>query len=399
MKKIQFLLFCLFTSNCVFAQNTLKGIVVDAKTGLPLPAVSVYINNSSKGTSTNAAGEFSLDNISVTNFDIVATCIGYETFSTTITTAILQNNLQIKLNPKPAVLDAVIINAYEKEGWKKWGEVFKHSIVGIIDAAEDCEITNKQTLKFVYDKKNNILTAFADEPLIIKNKYLGYELRYDLTSFYTNFKTKIIFYEGYPFFTNLNGSAKKIKKWKERREETYLGSVMHFMRSLYRNKLEENGFEIRVMQRYANLEKQRVTKIYRSQWVKEGETILFKRTDSTDFYQRIMQQSDSLDYVYLNTITADSIAYVVDSTTAGVGFKNHIQVKHNLKKNILTSGMFHRGKQNIYPVSIISLLNNNDIVVYSNGSYYNPSSMLSEGYWGIYEKLSTLLPLDYVLGD
>jgi CarboxypepD_reg-like domain len=399
MKKLLFLFFYLLASNYSFAQNTLKGKVLDAKTGLPLPAVSVFINNSSKGTSTNAAGEFILDNINVTNFDIVATCIGYETFSTTITSAMLQNSLQIKLNPKSAVLDAVIINAYEKDGWKKWGQVFKQSILGIIDAAEDCEITNKQTIKFVYDKKNNILTAFADEPLIIKNKYLGYELRYDLISFFTNFKSRIVFYEGYPFFTNLSGSSKKMKKWKERRMETYDGSVMHFMRSLYRNKLEENGFEIRVMQRYANLEKQRVTKIYRSQWVKEGETIVFKRTDSTDYYQRIMQQSDSLDYVYPNKITVDSIAFVVDSTTAGIGFKNHIQVKHNRLKNILFSGPFITGKQSVFPISIISLLNNNDIVVYANGSYYNPSSMLSEGYWGIYEKLSTLLPLDYVLGD
>jgi CarboxypepD_reg-like domain len=230
MKKLICTSFCFLLTFFAFSQYTLIGTVIDSKTGLPILSVSVYINNSSKGTSTNAAGEFILDNISVTNFDIVATCIGYETFSTAITTATLQNSLQIKLNPKSVVLDAVIINAYEKDGWKKWGQVFKQSILGIIDAAEDCEITNKQTIKFVYDKKNNILTAFADEPLIIKNKYLGYELRYDLISFYTNFKSRIVFYEGYPFFTNLTGSSKKMKKWKERRVETYDGSVMHFVR-------------------------------------------------------------------------------------------------------------------------------------------------------------------------
>jgi hypothetical protein len=340
-----------------------------------------------------------LDNLTITNFDIVATCIGYESFSTSITASTLQNSLQVKLNPKSGLLDAVVINVYEKDGWKKWGQVFKQSILGNIDAAEDCEITNKQTIKFVYDKKNNILTAFADEPLIIKNKYLGYELRYDLISFYTNFKSRIIFYEGYPFFTSLPGSDKKIKKWKARRMQAYDGSTMHFMRSFYRNKLQENGFEIRALLRFANVEKQRVNKLYRSQWVKENGTVTFNRTDSTEYYQKVMQQSDSLDYVYPNKISADSIAFAVDSTTAGIWFKNHIQVKHTTLKNILTTNHLQHGKQKIYPVSIISLTDNKDIVVFANGSYYNPSNLLSEGYWGIYEKLSTLLPVDYELGD
>ncbi len=273
MKKPFCVVFFLFLSLFGHSQNILRGKVVDATTGSPINSVSVYINNSSKGTSTNTNGEFVLENIAVKDFDIVATCIGYQTFSKNINGTLLLNSLDIKLVPKPAMLDAVVINAYEKDGWKKWGTVFTESIIGIVEASSYCEIKNKEVIKFIYNKKLNELTAVAEEPLIIENKFLGYELRYDLVNFKTNFHSKLIFYEGYPFFTPLNASTKKMNKWKRNREEIYEGSVMHFMRSLYRNKLEENGFEIRVLYRYLNKEKQRIKAIYKSNFDK-GKAIL-----------------------------------------------------------------------------------------------------------------------------
>jgi hypothetical protein len=399
MKKNTGTFLLLFTTLFSFAQYTLKGKVVDVNSGKSISAVSIYINNSSKGTSTNTEGEFVLENIAVANFDIVASCVGYQTFSTTISANAISNILEIKLKPKSAELEAVILQSYEKDGWKKWGKVFTESILGIIDAAEYCEIENKEVIRFIYDKRKNELSAIAFEPIIIVNKYLGYELKYDLVNFYTNFHTKIVFYEGYPFFTSLQGSSKKINKWKENRKNIYDGSIMHFMRSLYRNKLEENNFEIKVLKRYPNEEKQRVKKIYQSLFKSNNGIIVMKQSDSSEYYQKIIKQSDSLDYVYPNKINADSIAFVVDSTTAGIFFNDHIQVKHNVFKKILTTNSLFHEKKKQYPISIISILNNKEIVVYSNGLYYDPSILLTEGYWGLYEKLSNLLPFDYVLGD
>ena len=378
----------------------LIGKVLDATTGLPLNSVSVYINNSSKGTSTNANGEFILENIAITDFDIVATCVGYQTFSKTINATIILNTLEIKLFLKPVMLEAVVLQSYEKDGWKKWGKVFLESIVGNIEASKYCEIKNKETIKFIFNKKLNELTAITDEPLIIENKYLGYQLRYDLINFTTNFHTRIIAYEGYPFFTPLNASAKKMKKWKKNREYVYEGSIMHFMRSLYRNKLDENGFEIRVLYRFLNLEKQRVKNLYKNNMDKYKTTFSVGfENDSSTYYQKVLKQSDSSDYVYPNKIKADSIAYIVDSTTAGIFFNNHLQVKHTTLKSVEYFEGFQSGTKNIYPTSIISLVRKNDLVVFSNGSYYDPSGLMTEGYWGMYEKLSTLLPSDYTVGD
>ena len=47
------------------------------------------------------------------------------------------------------------------------------------------------------------------------------------------------------------------------------------------------------------------------------------------------------------------------------------------------------------PVSIISLIGKPYIFIYSDGSYFEPNNILTEGYWAWSEKLSNLLPTDY----
>jgi len=61
MKQFYFIafIFSLFTSHAFGQQFLIKGTIKDAQ-GLPLPFVSVYIKNTTKGTSANAEGEYSL---------------------------------------------------------------------------------------------------------------------------------------------------------------------------------------------------------------------------------------------------------------------------------------------------------------------------------------------------
>jgi hypothetical protein len=68
---------------------------------------------------------------------------------------------------------------------------------------------------------------------------------------------------------NLKGSNRKQKAWEKKRQETYLGSLMHFMRSVYRNTIMTEGFEVRHLQKVPNVEKQRVKARYR-QMVSNG---------------------------------------------------------------------------------------------------------------------------------
>jgi hypothetical protein len=50
-------------------------------------------------------------------------------------------------------------------------------------------------------------------------------------------------------------------------------------------------------------------------------------------------------------------------------------------------------------MSQITLVNQEPIEIQANGSYYQPTNLLSLGYWGWSEKIATMLPFDYQLKE
>lgn len=59
---------------------------------------------------------------------------------------------------------------------------------------------NKDAIKFKYSIKKDQLKAFATEPIIIENKSLGYNLKYELQTFNYDYKKRLLNFESYPFF-------------------------------------------------------------------------------------------------------------------------------------------------------------------------------------------------------
>lgn len=386
------LIFILCTSS-LFSQ-VIKGKVTDAESGKTLSFVSVFINNSSIGTTTDAEGNFTIASPSSQRFEIITSYVGYETHTTSISPENSTRFLNIKLKQKSAELEQVIVSSYEKDGWTKWGKVFLENIIGTTPSAEHCKLKNSKAVRFIYNKKEQVLTAYASEPLQIENKYLGYNLVYDLQSFRFDYKNRIFFFSGYPFFTNLKGSSRKIEKWEKHRRYAYEGSLMHFMRALYRNKVQEAGFTMNVLQRFPNKEKARVKALYKNRLNINGNNVISISADSSEYFNSILAQSDSMDYVQKNTLPADSIAYGYDSTTAVLEFKNHLQVTFEKKKEMPSKALDHH-YEIARPVSIFNFVNTGLVFVYSDGSYFEPNNILTEGYWAWSEKLSNLLPTDY----
>src|SRR5688500_14991221 len=73
---IRWLLFCFAVSSSAFGQHVIEGKVVDNETGKPIPFASISLVGTSKGTTCNLNGVFSLavsDSVS-----IKVTCVGYE---------------------------------------------------------------------------------------------------------------------------------------------------------------------------------------------------------------------------------------------------------------------------------------------------------------------------------
>lgn len=390
----------------ILAQQTLKGRVLAADTKQPIHLANVFLSNTSIGTVTNAEGYFTIEHFPQGRYDVVVSCIGYESFVTTIQSAQLPKTIDVNLVPKVNILQEVIVEPYEKNGWDKYGKFFLDNFVGTSAFAKECKLKNPETIRFRYNKKENILRAFADEPIILENKALGYILKYDLKTFEYNYSTRIFYFQGYPLFEEMETGRKRLQeRWENRRADAYYGSLMHFMRSLFRNQLIQEGFETRKLIKISEEEKKRVRTLYNKRAYTNGvgnivvnDSILGQgNADSAAYYRKVMRQPEKMNVLIDKVLPGDSIAFAIDSLTAGLYFEDHLQVIYLYKQvpdeYVQANGLSVRAKSPV--VSEIFLTRKNTIAVLSNGSYYEGIDLISSGYWGWWEKLATMLPYDY----
>ncbi len=125
---------------------------------------------------------------------------------------------------------------------KKNYEAFRKEFIGSDENAKYCTILNPHILNLEYNQTKQLLHADADEFLIVENKALGYRVKFLLNDFKIDKIANLISREGQQVFEDLPGSDAQKKKWHEKREEAYYGSAMHFYRSLYTEKLAQEGF-------------------------------------------------------------------------------------------------------------------------------------------------------------
>jgi hypothetical protein len=397
--KLLYGVFFIFLSLLADSQKLIKGIVLDAEKNTPLANASVFLNTTAIGTVTDAQGGFSLT-VPNGKYDLVVSIIGYETFAQTIQTNEVSDFITVKLKIRVKELEAVVVEPYEKDGWQKWGRFFLESFIGTSAYSRNCKIKNTDAIKFRMSKNGKELYAFANEPLIIENEALGYTLRYQLETFQYDFTTRYLLYAGYPFFQPMKGNSARQKRWERNRMDVFEGSMMHFMRAIYRNKIKEEGFEIRALQKVANTEKQRVKAAYstntRSENLLNGRMMVTTiNQDTAEYYNRIMRQPDYTNLVGQNFLTGDSVAYAIDSITASIDFKNYLLVMYGKKVPAAFRQQFPQASASM--MSEITLINERAVEVQANGSYFNPFDLMSSGYWAWSEKVATLLPFDYRL--
>ncbi|MCW3073306.1 MAG: carboxypeptidase-like regulatory protein [Flaviaesturariibacter sp.] len=369
-------------------------MVVDKENGQPLGGASVFLSNTSVGTTANGQGAFSLS-VPEGKYDLIVSSIGFETFNQTIITTNLPEHMTIKLTPKAKELATVIVEPFEKDGWDKWGKFFLDNFIGTSAQSRNCILKNKNVIKFRRSKKTDELTAIALEPLIIENKALGYSIRYQLEDFSYNFKTRYLYYGGYPLFEPMEGSGGRERRWAKARQEVYYGSMMHFMRSLFRNKIAEEHFDIYALKRMPNAEKARVREVNnrRIRTQKNNVSVAEIVQDSSAYYDRILAQEDVIEIIG-SKLTGDSIAYAVNNTTAGLDFSDYLLIIYK-KGSAPLEYRQQFPKSSTALMSKVTLINGKPIEIQANGSYYMPADFLSLGYWAWSEKVATMLPFDY----
>lgn len=388
-------------------RNHISGKVVNAASGAPIPNASVFISSTSKGTMTDQAGSFSISNIPAGTYDLIISSIGYTTVVYSFTSDKLPLQLKVEMSAKTTELDVVTVEPFEVNGWEKWGKYFLDNFIGTTEASKNCTIKNYKTIHFRYSKKNNTLTAIADEPLIIENNALGYRVQYQLEDFVSDFKEHTVFFLGYTLFEDMAKDRRRVpKRWQDGRKNAYLGSMMHFIRSLYAGYIAEEGFETRRLFKEPNYEKQRVKQIAEHNArermaVSRGQKVILSMTnvmgDSSEYYRRIMAQPDVKDILATWTLNADSLVTVTSDSTKMLFFNDYLYVsyKKGREEYAYLQSQGEASRKPWYPRSTVYLRGGNPITIEKNGFYFPPQELFNYGYWGWSEKISHMLPLDF----
>jgi hypothetical protein len=398
------ILFLLFSST-VFSQPVIKGTVIASATGLPVAGSSVFINNTSRGTTADRNGYFELGNIPAGKYELIISSVGYETSAYSFNSEQLPLKLRIELQLKVKELQNVTVEPSVEEGWDKWGKLFTDNFIGQAPNAGHCKIKNEQAIRFRYFKKSNRVIAFSDEPIIIENKTLGYRIKYQLEEFEVNFKTRASFFAGYPLFEDLDNDRKEPRqRWKKNRDKAYYGSLMHFMHSLYNDSLQQQGFEVRRMVKITDAERERVKKIYErtrvittngASGVPSG-SLRPVSPDSMAYYEQVMSRKDINEIYGKNLLTADSLVIKTDGAYKFIFFTDYLYVTYKNEFEDAEYLTYHGERRSrTYQRSYITLPNLNPILIDVNGNYTPPQEVLSMAYWGWSEKMADCLPIDY----
>ncbi|MES2807935.1 MAG: carboxypeptidase-like regulatory domain-containing protein [Bacteroidota bacterium] len=239
----------------VLAQTqNLSGRVTDDK-GQALNGATVFIGGSDRVTQADENGLFKFASVPQGTFKLSAQMLGYESLTENIIVSNAPVKVEFKLQPKYIALAKVTIGKRSKTDANL--ELFKQTFLGTSDNARQCVILNPQVINF--STKKNLLLADADQFLIIDNHRLGYRIHYLLQDFGYNKAEDIALYHGEFSFEEMQGTDEQKSQWAKNRLQTYQGSFMHFLRSVYANNTLENGFITRPMYGYKRLKVDDVT--------------------------------------------------------------------------------------------------------------------------------------------
>jgi TonB-dependent starch-binding outer membrane protein SusC len=112
MKHTFYLIAFILVSSLGFSQNIeVKGKVLDATTGIPLPSVNIKTKNSKQGSISDVDGNFKISNVT-SGTKLVFSYIGYSNYELTITGS---QNLTIKLQEDKKALDEVVVVGYSSK--------------------------------------------------------------------------------------------------------------------------------------------------------------------------------------------------------------------------------------------------------------------------------------------
>ncbi len=403
MRFLTLICLCLLCPMVTLAQRgSIAGKVVRANLKSPIPQASVFLSNSSFGTISKNDGSFALNNIRPGQYTLVVTAIGYADFTRTILIETETINIDIELSDKSIELREVTISTSSKADWRRNFEQFKTEFIGADANAKDCEIINPDVLNFTYRKSKQVLEAYADDFLIVENRALGYRVKFLVKDFKSDGISGIISYSGQRLFEELPAKESQKKKWKAKRDEAYYGSAMHFYRSLYKDKLDQEGFEIYKIHRELNPNRapdnviRKKIEGFRALYNQRGSITIV--LDSINYWTSMQTMPRYYNQI-ISSVKYFSSEVITKTDKPGIfalSFPENLYVIYNKKREeTYFRDLYRPLTMPNYETTIVSFFDQARFSLFDMNGIILANGPLYEGTWSK-SRLSTLLPVDYV---
>ncbi|WP_247231601.1 carboxypeptidase-like regulatory domain-containing protein [Telluribacter sp. SYSU D00476] len=219
---------------------TISGKVVDVLTGEPLPFASVYINSTTRGTTTREDGRYRLTSVPVGTIELVASYLGYETTREVVrTTGPTPRTVNIFLRPSANELRSVTVVGRRSRARQRQLRKFIDELLGQSPYASRCVLLNDSVVQFTEDRGK--LLAKASAPLIIENRALGYRIHYDMT-FFDTYRLNTHYAGTTRFEELIPENPDQAERWQRNRQAAYRGSSRHLLASMIAGTYEQEGF-------------------------------------------------------------------------------------------------------------------------------------------------------------
>jgi CarboxypepD_reg-like domain len=373
MTRIFLLIPCfLFIQNSFSQQFYIRGRVTDGETQLPLKGASVYINNTTQGSTTNDNGDFELGPFQPGRYEVVASYVGYDAllYSAEIKTSGIR--ITFKIEKKEEVLREVLVLSSELR--KRYLDVFKKYVIGVSVAANHCQIKNIEEVQIASGKTKDEIVAYTEKALVIENPELGYTIHFDLLEFYYNKATNGAYFFGYTRFVDWGKDEKTKKKWVRKRKQTYEGSTVHFFRSLVNKQLTKEGFTVYQL---INTQKEKSD---------TARVQVISQKTNAGMQMATKAIEDSMIRIYPDSVYKIYELRVNDGWR--IFYEKNTDLKLEIMKKMMVSGQPLTGT-----VSGLRL-REEPVLINARGIILTPIRLFYDGIWG-YERLANMLPEDY----
>jgi hypothetical protein len=236
------ILFNIFTAGY---SQVIKGKVMDSNTQAGIDFAAVYFSGTSQGTFTNQKGYFELDISLYKSLPLTISALGY--YSVSLTNISYNKPYFIYLSPKEYELSEVVITAKSNPLKRRINlNTFKREFLGTTPNARSCYLENENDIMLTFKPESDTLVAFSSNPIIIYNRALGYKIIYYLDKFeYCSSEDYLKLLGQYIFIADTTNFINLQEQFDKKRKNAYLGSRMHFFRSLWENNLDQAGFVIK----------------------------------------------------------------------------------------------------------------------------------------------------------